>query len=127
MGHLKSLELSDPEPTSAPKRTSANEVSRSRSIGSRAWIWVVLVVLALAGFWYYRTAHSKTSQDSGAAGAPGIDGGADCLITVEFVVAGARVGDQSCGPVDVVAWSIVLSGIIGTGGGGDMSLPPTGL
>jgi membrane fusion protein, multidrug efflux system len=71
MGHLKSLELSDPEPTSASKRTSTHEVSRSRSIGSRAWIWVVLVVLALAGFWYYRTAHSKTSQDSAATGAPG--------------------------------------------------------
>ena len=71
MGHLKSLELSDTEPTSAPKRTSTNEVLRSRSSGSRAWFWVVLVVLALAGFWYYRTAHSKTSQDSAAAGAPG--------------------------------------------------------
>src|SRR6266853_462054 len=71
MGHLKSLELTDPESTSAPKRTSTNEISRSRSLGSRAWIWVVLVVLALAGFWYYRTAHSKISQDSAAAGAPG--------------------------------------------------------
>jgi hypothetical protein len=43
-----------------------------------------------------------------------------------LVVMGPRVGDQSCGVVDAV-WSIVLSGMIGTGGGGDESRPPTGL
>ena len=48
------------------------------------------------------------------------------MITVVFVVTGARVGDQSCGVVDDDAWSIVLSGIMGTGGGGDISSPPTG-
>src|SRR5216684_851907 len=97
MGHLKSLELSDPEPASAAKRTSANELSRSRSIASRAWIWVVLVVLALAGFWYYRTAHSKTSQDSAAAGAPrqGKAGGpfAPGNFSVPVVVAATTKGD----------------------------------
>ena len=97
MGHLKSLELTDPESTSAPKRTSTNEVSRSRSIGSRAWIWVVLVVLAIAGFWYYRTAHSKTSQDSAAAGAPGQTkaGGpfAPGNFSVPVVVAATTKGD----------------------------------
>ena len=50
----------------------------------------------------------------------------DWRITVVLVWIGARVGDQSCGTLDAVVSSIVLSGIIGTGGGGDMSLPPTG-
>jgi multidrug efflux system membrane fusion protein len=97
MGHLKSLELSDPEPTSAPQRTPTDEGSRSRPIGGRAWIWVVLVVLALAGFWYYRTTHSKTSQDSAGAGAPGQTkaGGpfAPGNFSVAVVVAATTKGD----------------------------------
>ena len=40
---------------------------------------------------------------------------------------GFRVGDQSCAVDAVVVCSMVLSGMIGTGGGGDKSLPPTGL
>jgi len=39
---------------------------------------------------------------------------------------GARVGDQSCGVVVDAVSSIVLSGMIGTGGGGELSRPPTG-
>ncbi len=71
MGHLKSLELSDPERTSPPDRSSVNNM-QARSAGSRAWIWLLLAVLAIAGFWYYRSSHSKTSQDpAAAAGAPG--------------------------------------------------------
>src|SRR5882762_8229523 len=70
MGHLKSLELSDPERPSAPQRSSANDLPRGRSAGSRVWVWLVVAVLAIAGFWYYRSSHSKASQPS-AAGAPG--------------------------------------------------------
>src|SRR6266403_3242832 len=71
MGHLKSLELSDPERPSAAQPSSSNDVPGSRSAGSRAWVWVVVAVLAIAGFWYYRSAHSKASQNPSAAGAPG--------------------------------------------------------
>jgi len=70
MGQLKSLELSDPERTSPPQRSSANDAPRSRAAGSRAWVWLVVAVLAIAGFWYYRSSHSKPSQNP-AAGAPG--------------------------------------------------------
>jgi multidrug efflux system membrane fusion protein len=71
MGQLKSLELSDPERTSVPLRSSASDAPRSRSTGSRVRIWLVIAVLAIAGFWYYRSSHSKTSQNPAAAGAPG--------------------------------------------------------
>jgi membrane fusion protein, multidrug efflux system len=71
MGHLKSLELSDPERTSPPDRSSVNN-RQSHSAGSRAWVWLLLAVLAIAAFWYYRSSHSKASQDpAAAAGAPG--------------------------------------------------------
>jgi multidrug efflux system membrane fusion protein len=67
MGHLKSLELSDPERTSRTERGSANDAPRT---GSRAWIWLLLAVVAIAAFWYYHS-HSKTAQNPSAAGAPG--------------------------------------------------------
>jgi multidrug efflux system membrane fusion protein len=70
MGHLKSLELSDSERTS-PDRSSVNN-RQARSAGSRAWVWLLLAVLAIAAFWYYRASHSRTSQDpAAAAAAPG--------------------------------------------------------
>ena len=71
MGQLKSLELSDPERTSVPQRSSASDAPRSRSNGSRVWIWLLIAVLAVAGFWYYRSWHSKTTENPVAAGAPG--------------------------------------------------------
>src|ERR1700751_417023 len=71
MGHLKSLELSDPERTSPTDRSTVNN-AQARSAGSRAWVWLLLAVFAIAAFWYYRSSHSKTSQDpAAAAGAPG--------------------------------------------------------
>src|SRR5260370_30781159 len=71
MGHLKSLELSDPERTSSPERSSAKDTPEARAAGSRAWVWLLLGVLAIAAFWYYHSSHSKTSQNPSAAGAPG--------------------------------------------------------
>jgi multidrug efflux system membrane fusion protein len=67
MGHLKSLELSDSERTSPTDRSSVNN-ARARSAGSRAWVWLLLAVFAIAAFWYYRSSHSKTSQNPAAAG-----------------------------------------------------------
>jgi membrane fusion protein, multidrug efflux system len=71
MGHLKSLELSDPERTSPSDRSSANN-TQAHSAGSRAWVWLLLAVLAIAAFWYYYS-HSKNTQNpaTAAAGAPG--------------------------------------------------------
>ena len=92
MSQLKSLDL--PEPGSgvgASPRAAAGS-------GSRAWIWlVVLGVVIVGGFWYYRAAHSK-SQDS-AAGAPGGAGGSGKAkgagggFAVPVVVATAQSGD----------------------------------
>ena len=62
----------------------------------------------------------------GAAYDGAANDGAACLITVAFVVTGALVGDQSCDVVDADTDSSVLSGIMGTLGGGVLSLPPTG-
>ena len=70
MGHLKSLELSDTERTSPDRSSVSNR--QARSAGSRAWVWLLLAVFAIAAFWYYRSSHSKTSQDpAAAAGTPG--------------------------------------------------------
>jgi multidrug efflux system membrane fusion protein len=71
MGQLKSLELSDPERTSAPQRSPARDAPLSRSTGSRAWVWLVVAVVAIAGFWYYRSSHSKTAQNPAASDAQG--------------------------------------------------------
>jgi hypothetical protein len=70
MGHLKSLELSDPERPAAAQRSSTNDLP-TRSAGNRVWVWLVVAGLAIAGFWYYRSSHSKVSQNPSAAGAPG--------------------------------------------------------
>jgi multidrug efflux system membrane fusion protein len=90
MGHLKSLEL--PESGSSPSR----ETSQSRSSGNRAWIWVVLAVLAIAGFWYYRSSHSKDAQNAAAPSAPGKGSGrgaGGANFTVPVVVAATVNGD----------------------------------
>jgi multidrug efflux system membrane fusion protein len=68
MGHLKSLELSEPEPTADQR------APQTRSSSSRAWIWLVLAVLAIAGIWYYRASHAKDARNPAAAGAPGKPG-----------------------------------------------------
>jgi membrane fusion protein, multidrug efflux system len=89
MGHLKSLDL--PESGHTPAR----ETERSSS-GSRAWIWVVLVVLAVGAFWYYRSSHAKEAQNAAAPPAPGKAGGRGAgagNYSVPVVVAKATTGD----------------------------------
>ena len=90
MGHLKSLDL--PE----PGRTPAHEGSQARAAGGRAWIWVVVAALAIGGFWYYRSSHSKDAQNAAApaAGAKGSGRGASgANFSVPVVVATASKGD----------------------------------
>ena len=89
MGHLKSLDL--PE----PGRTPAQEVSRTRASGSRAWIWVVVIALAAGGYWYYRSSHSKDAQNAAApaGGAKGAGRGAAGSFSVPVVVTTTTKGD----------------------------------
>jgi len=92
MSQLNSLDL--PERGSA---TGASPRAASAS-GSRAWIWlVVLGIIIVGGFWYYRANHSK-SQDPAAAAAGGAGGsgkgkGAGGGYAVPVVVATAQTGD----------------------------------
>jgi membrane fusion protein, multidrug efflux system len=67
MSQLKSIDL--PEPGSATR----TGVRASAPSGSRRWIWlVVLSILALGAFWYYRSTHAQTKD--AAAAAPGAGG-----------------------------------------------------
>src|ERR1700756_1633719 len=91
MSQLKSLDL--------PEQGGAGASPRATSPpGSRAWIWlVVLGIVIVGGFWYYRSAHSK-SQDSasaapGGAGGSGKGKGAGGGYAVPVVVATAQSGD----------------------------------
>jgi multidrug efflux system membrane fusion protein len=90
MGHLKSLELPD------SGQTPARDVSRPKTSGSRIWILVVVVLLAIAGFWYYRTSHGKDAQNAAAAPAPGKGAGRGTgagNFSVPVVVAATTKGD----------------------------------
>jgi multidrug efflux system membrane fusion protein len=90
MGHLKSLELPESE------RTPARETLRPRSSGSHAWIWVVATVLAIGGFWYYRSSHSKNAQNTAAPATSGRGAGRSAgpgNFTIPVVVASAATGD----------------------------------
>jgi membrane fusion protein, multidrug efflux system len=89
MGHLKSIDL----PEAEGRATSA-----SHALGqSRAWIWIVVAALAVGGFWYYRSSHSKDPQNSAAAptapGAASGRGARGANFTVPVVVATATKGD----------------------------------
>ena len=90
MGHLKSLELPDSE------QSSAREAMRPASSSRRVWIWVAVVFLAIAGFWYYRSSHAKDTQAAsgspalGKGGPSGFGGG---NFSVPVVVAAATKGD----------------------------------
>jgi multidrug efflux system membrane fusion protein len=87
MGHLKSMDL--PE-------LDRREAGRAQASGqSRAWIWLVVAALAVGGFWYYRSSHSKDPQSSAAAlaGGSGKGGRGGANFTVPVVVATVTKGD----------------------------------
>lgn len=90
MGHLKSLELPDSE------QSPARDTSRPASSGNHVWIWVVVVLLAIAGFWYYRSSHTKDGQAAFSSPAPGKGGPSGFgggNFSVPVVVAPATKGD----------------------------------
>src|SRR5580765_5492931 len=93
MGHLKSLDLPESD------RATAQAARRERPTGSRAWVWVVFAALAIGGFWYYKTTHSKNAEaaaataGAGKAGKPGAGAGGLGGFSVPVVVAIAAKGD----------------------------------
>ena len=89
MSHLKSLEL--PEPGSSPEE----HVAVSPRRGSRTWLWLVIIAVVAAGFWYYRSSRGKSESAaaSPAAGSPRGRGPAGANFAVPVVVATAEHGD----------------------------------
>jgi multidrug efflux system membrane fusion protein len=89
MGHLKSMGLPELDTQTAARAQAGGQ--------SRAWIWLVVAALAIGGFWYYRSSHSKDQQNSAAApaGGPaaGKGGRGGANFTVPVVVATATKGD----------------------------------
>ncbi len=89
MGHLKSMGLPELDSQTAARAQAGGQ--------SRAWIWLVVAALAIGGFWYYRSSHSKDPQNSAAApaGGPatGKGGRGGANFTVPVVVATATKGD----------------------------------
>src|SRR5262245_14157738 len=90
MGHLKSMDLPELDRGAAGGARTGGQ--------GRAWIWVVVAAVAIGGFLYYRSSHSKDPQNPAAAapgGAPGAGkggrGGAN--FTVPVVVATTTKGD----------------------------------
>ncbi|HKM67827.1 MAG TPA: MdtA/MuxA family multidrug efflux RND transporter periplasmic adaptor subunit [Candidatus Acidoferrum sp.] len=94
MAPMDSVDLRDPHASSST--TSVSSVSRSAE-PSRWWIWIVVLVLAGGGFWYFRGRNSQAN--SGAAGGsgtpPGMMGapGAPGSFVVPVVVSTATKGD----------------------------------
>jgi multidrug efflux system membrane fusion protein len=88
MGHLKSIDLPEPE----TRDSSAAQPARSRW-----WLWIVVLAVVAVAVWYYRGAHSSSEADSkaGAPGAPGKGGpGAFMMMgPAPVVVATAQKGD----------------------------------
>lgn len=93
MGHLKSLDLPEAD------HATAKAGKRERPSGTRAWVWIVLSAIAIGGFWFYKSSHSKNAEPALAAGAaakggrPGTGAGGFGNFSVPVVVATATKGD----------------------------------
>jgi membrane fusion protein, multidrug efflux system len=88
MDQLKSLDL--PEPGSR----AGGSVAAPRR-GSRAWIWIAIVVIAVASFWYVRSSRGKADSAAAAPGTGSAQGGRAGMgnFSVPVVVATAAHGD----------------------------------
>lgn len=90
MGHLKSLDLPD------SGHSPARETPQIHTSGGRAWVWLVVAVLAVGSYWYYRASHAKDPQNAAApaTGAKGSGRGAGAGgFSIPVVVATATKGD----------------------------------
>lgn len=115
MSQLKSLDL--PETGSATgSRAGGNSAS-----GSRWWIWLLAIAIAIGGYWWYRSSHNKSADSAaapgGAGGAKGKGPGAGGY-AVPVVVATAQSGDlpvffNGLGSVTPVATVTVRSRVDG--------------
>src|SRR5690242_710940 len=89
MSQLKSLDLPDSGSRVEEHRTHAPRR------GKRDWLWLTLIVLAAAGFWYYRSTRgsAENSAASPAAGSPRGRGAGGANFAAPVVVATAQRGD----------------------------------
>ena len=89
MSQLKSLDL--PETGSA----TGSRASGSGASGSRWWIWLCVLAIAVGGFWWYRSSHAKSADAAvpGAAGGGKGKGAGAGAYAVPVVVATAQAGD----------------------------------
>ena len=88
MSQLNSLDL--PESGSRVEEHSTHAPRRSR-----VWLWLALIVIAAAGFWYYRSSH-RTAENSAAAPGAGASRGRGAgggNFAAPVVVATAEHGD----------------------------------
>lgn len=62
---------------------------------SRLWIWAIVVLIAVGGFWYYRSHNAANNSAAAGPGAPGAPGpnGTPANFVVPVVVASATRGD----------------------------------
>jgi membrane fusion protein, multidrug efflux system len=115
MSQLKSLDL--PETGSA----TGSGASGKAASGGRWWIWLLVIAIAIGGFWWYRSAHSKAADSAAAPGGTGSakgkgPGGGGFAVPV--VVATAQSGDlpvffNGLGSVTPVATVTVRSRVDG--------------
>jgi multidrug efflux system membrane fusion protein len=86
MGHLKSIDLPEPE---------TRDSSTAQPAKSRWWLWIVVLAVVAVAVWYYRGAHSEADSKAGAPGAQGKGGpGAFMMMgPAPVVVATAQKGD----------------------------------
>jgi multidrug efflux system membrane fusion protein len=95
MGHLKSADLRE---QGAPREDFE---PRGEQAGSRWWLWVIVLgIIAVLGFWYFRGGKASTEAQSPAGAGPGGQakgaggrGGPGGPFTVPVVVATAQRGD----------------------------------
>ncbi len=87
------VNASDTDKTGVPAKGSSIAQSSGRS---RWWIWIVVLGLAVAGWWYFRSRGAQANGAAGAAGATangGGKGGPIGNLAVPVVVATAHRGD----------------------------------
>ena len=90
MPQTGSVDVRDP---GAPTSTDTNAFPLQTKAGGHWWVWLILLAIGLAGFWYFRGRNSQAN--SPAANAPGAPAGmgAPGSFVVPVVVATASRGD----------------------------------
>ena len=89
MSHLKSLDLPESGSRVEEHPTHASRPSR------RVWLWIAVIAVVAAGFWYYRNSHGKADNAAAApaAGASRGRGAGGGNFAAPVVAATAELGD----------------------------------